>query len=174
MLNSPLCPGARGGVGVGGLGFIWLMDKERKAIQPARRLFHSLTEEPSRVCFRAVFRVFTTTRDGPPFGDSQSFSHESAEQEISVNISTLKGSQRKKSSLISRRNVKGNILDRIKAFYGWIKASILWTKYCQSLLRWQTCLFFKNVFISFGRIKIINLRFLFFPQDRAFPFTCIH
>ena len=65
-----------------------------------------------------------------------------------------------KPLLTSRCNAKGKISGVIKCSL--IKASVFWTKYCYlCLVCCRPCLFFKKLFISVGRIKIINLRFCF-------------
>ena len=84
---------------------------------------YSLTDKAFRVRFSRVFAQHgpTAVRPSAIFftrGRSKKFQHFY--------------SQRWKSSLTiaSRCNVNGKISDGIKGFFGLIKASILWTKYC--------------------------------------------
>ena len=67
-------------------------------------------------------------------------------------VDLLQGSQRdlrriSEVATVSHQpcNVKGKISDGIKGFFG---------QYFKSLLHCQTCLFFKKLFISFGRIRL--------------------
>lgn len=104
--------------------------------------------------FPALFRVFTTRTDR-----CSAIRNWFTWRERSKNFQHFR-SQRYKPSLTSRCNAKGKISGGIKGFL--IKASVLWTKYCYlCLVCCRPCLFFKKLFISVGRIMIINLRFCF-------------
>ena len=85
------------------------------------KCYYSLTDEPSRVWFCRA-EVFAISQQGPLFGDSQNLLDDEREARH-FNISTLKGSQRKKLKAFDR-----------------IKTIILLTKYVKLACSSRSCL----------------------------------